>query len=48
MWVSKVSWGSILTPRLVTDVDVLTREGDTGDGGRAELMWCANEDGFCF
>ena len=22
--------------------DVLARESDTGDGGKAELMWCAN------
>lgn len=28
--------------------NVLSREGDTGDGGGAELMCSANKDGFCF
>ena len=23
-------------------------KGDTGDGGRVKLMWCSNQDGFCF
>ena len=28
--------------------NVLARESDIGDVGGAELMWCADEDGFCF